>query len=253
VDELVLARTPTQAVVARRAEANLAAVTARSTAVLAAERCRSEAPDADWLLATPRRLPPVPVGEPARPLILALAALATANAAVALALELVASRGDAAALDLTLVAAHRTAIAAREGIYTLESRGARKQRHLLAHTTAQATHAAAEALTTYALATKSPRFGHSPRPEYAFPRAWSRSVDGLEMRLFGESQATGDEVHDRESLAAAEAACDAAMHALQACSLRFPRLGACSAAHRVARAACLASTFVGWAALEDEH
>ena len=235
----------TQPLVPRRAAARLAAVDARAMAAQAAGRCRIAAPDAEWLLAVPLRLPPVPGGVPPRPLILGVAALATANAAVALALELVMARGDAAAIGLTLTTASRLGIAAREGIYIVDSGGSPRQRQRLAHSTALATHAAADALATYALAASSRGFDHVPRPEYAFPRARGRGVDALKMRLFCESPSGGD----GESIPAAEAAYDAVAHGLQVCALPFPRLGACAAEHRVARAVCLASTFVGWAAL----
>ncbi|MHB8488672.1 MAG: hypothetical protein ACYDCS_03345 [Candidatus Dormibacteria bacterium] len=121
---------------------------------------------------------------------------------------------------------------------------------MLAHATAQATHAAAEALATYALAGHVDALGHPLRPEYAFPRAWRTVVERLGSRLYGQNRASEGRRHDSESVATAEVAYDAAAHAVQVCSLRFPRLGACSATHRVARATCLASTFAGWAALE---
>ena len=242
--------TTTQPHSARRTEAHLAAVTARSTSVLAAEGCRRAAPDALELRATPLRLPPVPGGVPPHPVILATAALATANAAVALALELATAHGEANAIDLILLTAKRTASAARDAIDTLESADTPTQRQLLAHATAQATHAAAEALATHALAGHFDVLGQSAGPEYTFPRAWRNVVEHLGSRLYGQDRATAGEWRDPESVAAAEVAYDAAAHAVQACSLRFPRLGACSAAHRVARATCLASTFAGWAALE---
>ncbi len=235
----------TQPFIPHRTEARLAAVDARAMAAQAAARCRVAAPDAEWLQAVPLRLPPVPGGVPPRPLILGVAALATANAAVALALDLVTAHGDAAAIGLTLTTASRLGIAAREGMYVMESGGGPRHRQRLAHSTALATHAAADALATYALAASPRGFDHMSSPEYAFPPAWGRVVDALKMRLFGESPSA----RDRESIAAAEAAYDAVAHGLQVCALPFPRLGACAAEHRVARAVCLASTFVGWAAL----
>ncbi len=237
------------ALVPRRTEARLAAITARSTAALTAERCRSAAPHDEWLLATPLRIPPVPVGPPDRPLILGAAALATANSAVALALDFVVASGDGSATDLTLVTAQRIASAAREAIDALEAPSSSRGRQRLAHATAQATHAAADALASYALAASSRGLGRAPRSEYAFPRAWVGVVDALKMRLFGERSPGYEDEGDPQSMAAAEAAYDAAARALQVCALPYPRLGACAAEHRVTRAACLASTFVGWAAL----
>lgn len=111
----------TQPFIPHRTEARLAAVDARAMAAQAAARCKVAAPDAEWLQAVPLRLPPVPGGVPPRPLILGVAALATANAAVALALDLVTAHGDAAAIGLTLTTASRLGIAAREGIYVMES------------------------------------------------------------------------------------------------------------------------------------
>jgi hypothetical protein len=243
-------QTSIQACVPRRTEARLAAVTARSIAAFTAQRCRGAAPDEEWLLATPLRIPPIPTGAPNRPLILGVAALATANAAVGLALQLVTASGEAGTVDLALATAHRMASAAQEGIDALESRRASGGRQHLAHATAQATHAAADALAAFALTVHTTAVGRPPRPEYEFPRALGRAVDALEMRLYGRDQATPERGHDRASIVAAEAACAAAMRAVQVCAMHSPRLGACSATHRVVRAACLASTFVGWAALE---
>ena len=198
---------------------------------------------------TPLRIPPVPMGPPDRPLILGAAALATANSAVALALDIVVARGEASAIDSTFVTAQRIASAAREAIDAMEARGPSRGQQRLAHATAQATHAAADALATYALAGSSRGLGRAPRAEYAFPRAWVGVVDALKMRLFGERPPGDEGPGDQQSIAAAEAAYDAAARALRVCALPYPRLGACAAEHRVARVTCIASTFVAWAAL----
>ncbi|HEY6470431.1 MAG TPA: hypothetical protein VI434_11760 [Candidatus Dormibacteraeota bacterium] len=244
-----IARASTRGQLTRRTEARLAAVTARSTSVLAADRCRRVAPNAPELLAAPLRLPSVPGGVPAHPLLLAVATLATANAAVALALELASARGEAVAIDRMLFTAHRTASAARDAIYTLDTADTPRQRQLLAHAAAQATYAAADALAIYALP-GSEESSQPPRAEYTLPRAWRTGVGRLELALYGPAGTAGERSTERDSVVAAEVAYDSAAHAVQVCSLHFPRLGACSATHRVTRATCLASTFVGWAALE---
>lgn len=193
------------------------------------------------------RVPMIVQGRPRAALEIAVAMLATCDAAAALALELALAFADASQVAALTAAVATTSRSAGIGVRALRMQGPGDLRRQLAHTTALASHQLADVLDLQG-ADRDPG-KYVRRKELGlngFPLPWRAVVAGL-----GESLACRDvDEHQDASRASAAAAHDAAERVLRAYEKFRPAGRADGALRRYARIEALASAYTGWAALE---
>lgn len=193
------------------------------------------------------RVPVIVAGPPRAALEIAVAMLATCDAAAALALELSLAFAEASQVAALTDAVASTSRSASIGVRALRMQGPDDLRRQLAHATALATHQVADVLYLQG-ADRAPG-KYSRRKELGltgFPLPWRAVVTGLGERLARQEV---DDVHDADRACAA-AAHDAAERVVRAYE-EFTGAGrADGALRRYARIAALASAYTGWAALE---
>jgi hypothetical protein len=193
------------------------------------------------------RVPMIVAGPPRAALEIAVAMLATCDAAAALALELSLAFAEASQVAALTAAVASTSRSASIGVSALKMQGPDHLRRQLAHASALASHQVADVLD---LQGTDPAPGKYLRRKElglnGFPLPWRAVVTGLSERLACREV---DEQHDA-SRASAAAAHDAAERVLRAYE-EFRAAGrADGALRRYARIAVLASAYSGWAALE---
>lgn len=193
------------------------------------------------------RVPMIVQGRPRAALEIAVAMLATCDAAAALALELALAFAEASQVAALTAAVATTSRSAGIGVRALRMQGPGDLRRQLAHTTALASHQLADVLDLQG-ADRDPG-KYVRRKELGlngFPLPWRAVVAGL-----GESLACRDvDEHQDASRASAAAAHDAAERVLRAYEKFRPAGRADGALRRYARIEALASAYTGWAALE---
>jgi hypothetical protein len=230
------------------AETALAALhEARTTAEVARQAYQMTLPQEQRSSARTDRVPAIVAGPPHAALEIAVAMLATCDAAAALALELSLAFTDASQVAALTAAVATTSRSASIGVRALRMPGARDLRRQLAHATALATHQVADALRLRGADRDSGKMLRLKELGVnRFPLPWRAVVTELGERLACQDV---DEQHDaeRECAAAAHAAAERVVRVYE----EFRAVGGADGAlRRYARIAALASAYTGWAALE---